>query len=234
MALLDPHLIASRCRFLKNVPVATREEFLNAGRSHQFAAGEFLFHQDEAAHLFFILASGRVRLIQLTPDGTQLTSHYAMPGEGVGIIGALSAARYPVSAEVVNDSTALSWHSDFLREMMLRYPQLALNGMDLVADHFVTLQNRYRELATERVERRIARELLRLSERIGRSQQNGHIHLDVSLSRQDLAELTGTTLYTVSRTLSYWEREGIVITGRSRVTLRDMRMLQDIAEGASF
>lgn len=234
MAIPDSHAIATRCRFLRDLPPAACEDFLNAGRFRQLISGEFLFHQDEPATTFYILLHGRVRLAQLTPEGSQVTVHYAAPGEGIGIIVALSAARYPVSAEVLEDGTALSWTAGLTRAYMLRYPQLALNGLDLVAGHFVNLQDRYRELVTERVEQRIARELLRLADRLGQSVQGGDIHLDLSLSRQDLAELTGTTLYTVSRTLSYWEREGIVRAGRTRITLRDMLMLENIAAGASF
>jgi CRP-like cAMP-binding protein len=84
-------------------------------------------------------------------------------------------------------------------------------------------------LATERVERRIAHGLLRLARQIGRDVDGG-VLIDLTLSRQDIAEMTGTTLYTVSRTLSGWEQRGIVRTGRERVLVRRLDELQAIAE----
>ena len=91
------------------------------------------------------------------------------------------------------------------------------------------MQTRYRELVTERVEQRIARALLRLAAQSGqKSKENRGVEL--ALSRQDLAEMTGTTLYTVSRVLSAWERRGLVAAGRERVMIRDPHGLVRIAE----
>ena len=101
--------------------------------------------------------------------------------------------------------------------------------MRLLAQHFTDLQDRYRELATERVERRVARALLRLVRQAGKRTEEG-VHIDIPLSRQDLAEMTGTTLYTVSRILSEWEQKGLVNSGRERVTLRQAHEIMLIAE----
>ena len=90
-------------------------------------------------------------------------------------------------------------------------------------------QDRYRELATERVERRVAHGLLRLSAQIGK-QVEGGILIDLTLSRQDIAEMTGTTIFTVSRTLSKWEAQGIIESGRERVLVRKPDALRAIAD----
>lgn len=82
MATLDSYALAARCKFLKDLSLAAREDFLNAGRFREFASGEFLFHQDKPATTFYILLHGRVRLAQLTPEGSQVTVHYATPAKG--------------------------------------------------------------------------------------------------------------------------------------------------------
>lgn len=104
-----------------------------------------------------------------------------------------------------------------------------LHDEPLAAAAACARQDRYRELATERVERRVARALLRLVAQIGRPEEDG-VTVAAPLARQDLAEMTGTTLFTVSRILSAWEGQGIVSTGRERVTLRDSALLARIAE----
>jgi hypothetical protein len=80
------------------------------------------------------------------------------------------------------------------------------------------------EMSTEEVERRVARTLLRLANQAGRKVDRG-IEIDFPISRQNIAEMTGTTLHTVSRILSAWEQAGIVESGRQRVTLRDAHRL---------
>jgi CRP-like cAMP-binding protein len=208
---------------------AERQAVLAIAHYRRVEQGAFFFHQDEPATTFYVLLEGHARLSQLTPEGQQVIVHVVKPGEGMGIIVALGSIPYPVSAEAVTDCLALGWEAANIVQLMERYPRLAVNGMRLIAGRFVELQDRYRELATERVERRIARVLLRLVRQLGRRTDEG-ILIDIPLSRQDLAEMTGTTLYTVSRILSHWEQQGLVITGRERVTLCKSHELVVIAE----
>lgn len=142
---------------------AELEAALRVAQRVQVERGGFFFYQDEPAEAFFIIVEGRVRMSQLTPEGHQVIIHFMGPGEGMAIIVALSNTAYPLSAEAVSDSVALRWDYDSTMRLMEQSPQLALNGLRLVAGRFQELQDRYRELATERVERRIARALLRLA-----------------------------------------------------------------------
>ncbi len=112
---------------------------------------------------------------------------------------------------------------------MERYPRLALNALHLLAGQIRDLQERYRALSTERVERRVARALARLTQHAGQKVAGG-VLINLPLSREDLAEMTGTTLYTVSRILSRWERDGLVELGRERILIRHPNGLVAIAE----
>ena len=202
---------------------------LGAAQPRRLSRGEFFFHQGEAAEAFFIIVEGRVRLSQITPEGHQVIIRFMSPSDGMGIIVALSNTVYPLSAEAVADSLALRWNYDSTIKLMEQYPPLAMNGLRLVAGRFQELQNRYRELATERVERRVARAILRLARQTGRRTDEG-VLLDLPLSRRDLGEMTGTTLYTVSRILSNWEQQGFVQSGRERIVIQDPHGLVTIAE----
>lgn len=221
--------ILLKCDFLYGLSHDARLAFLAAGRKRHIEPGVFLFNQDEPATVFYLLLSGIVRLAQVTPEGHQVIVHHVTPGEGIGIIVVLSNMPYPVSAETLEACVLLSYDAETTRQLMLQYPQLAINGMELVAQHFVQVSARFRELATQRVERRIAHAILRLVRQVGVRTDAG-ILLDVPLSRQDLAEMTGTTLYTTSRVLSQWEKLGWIKTGREQVTLLQPHELVAIAE----
>ena len=84
-------------------------------------------------------------------------------------------------------------------------------------------------MSTQQVERRVAHALLRLAKQAGRKVEHG-IEIDFPISRQDIAEMTGTTLHTVSRTLSAWEQQGLIESGRQRIVLRDPHRLFELAE----
>src|SRR5262245_39547949 len=99
-------------------------------------------------------------------------------------------------------------------------PELGLHAGRSVAGRLHDLQVQYRQLATAKVERRVARALLRLVEHAGRRTDSG-VLIDLPLSREDIAQMTGTTLHTVSRIISRFEADGIVGDGRERVTIRN-------------
>ncbi len=106
---------------------------------------------------------------------------------------------------------------------------MSFDLMTLMTSYIQEMQARYRELATERVEQRVANALIRLAGQTGvRAEKEAAIVL--SFSRQDVAEMTGTTLYTVSRLLSEWERQGIIETGRERIKIMKPHDLVRIAD----
>ena len=207
-------------------------EIASAATHRDFDKNAYLFHQGDPADRFCILVSGKVKLTQITEDGQQIILRYVCPGEAFAVIAVLSKMPYPVTATAVEQVSLLSWGDETMLNLMQSYPRLAINSLSLLATHIQEFQDRFRELATERVERRIARALLRLARQTGRKLDHG-ILIDFTLSRQDLAEMTGTTLYTVSRTLSRWEKDGLVSSQREQVTLLSPHQLVVIAEEMS-
>lgn len=228
-ASVDSLDLLTRAALFRDIDDDLLQIIYEAAYRRRVRAHEYFFHQQEEATTFYLLLEGRARLVQLTPEGHQVTIRYVGPGDGIGIIVALSEVPYPLSAEAVTDCLALAWDRDTTLGFMEENSTLALNGLRMVAQRFRDLQKRYQELATERVERRVARTLLRLTRQTGRRVEEG-VLLDLPLSRQDVGELTGTTLYTVSRILSRWEQDGIIATGRERIVVCKPHALVSIAE----
>jgi len=208
---------------------AQLERVAQAARQRRLRRDAYLYYQGDPADHLFVLLEGRLKLTQVTPEGHQILLRYVGPGEAFAIPAILGGIDYPTSAQAVEDSLLLAWDRQSMRDLMRQAPALALRALDVVASHVREFQDRIRELSTERVERRIARALLRLARQTGRKVEEG-VLIDLPLSRQDLAEMTGTTLFTVSRTLSQWESQGLVIAGRERVTIRFPHGLVAIAE----
>lgn len=205
------------------------EHLLAAARTQKTPDGGFFFLQGDPAEHLFVLQEGLVRLGQVTPDGQQVLQRLIGPGTMFGAVALMPNAVYPVSAEAAADSQALTWSTRQMMGFVKEMPTLALNALRMMAGHVQEVQDRLRELATQRVERRLAGALLRLAAQTGRKVEEG-VLIGIALSRQDLAEMTGTTLYTVSRILSQWEEQGLIRSGRERVIIRYPHGLVAIAE----
>jgi CRP-like cAMP-binding protein len=188
-----------------------------------------IFVEGDPADAFYVVLAGRLKLTQTGADGHEIIVRYVGPKEMCAVVALSPDDTYPVTAEAVETSRLVLWPRERLQELVLRHPRLALNATRLLSARMRELTARLRELATERVARRVARALLRLARQTGKRVEGG-VLLDLPLSREDLAAMTGTTLYTVSRLLAEWEREGIVEVGRERVVIRYPHGLVTIAE----
>lgn len=213
----------------RNLGAADLTKILALARRRQVPEAAYFFRQDDPANLLYVLTEGQVKLTRLTPAGDQVLLQFIHPGEMFGGISVFGEATYPVSAQAAQECAILTWDTETLTRMMEAYPRMALNAMQHLAQRVQEMQQRNLELATERVERRIAHALLRLANASGHKVEGG-VLIDLALSRQDLAEMTGTTLYTVSRTLSGWQQRGIVEVGRERVLIQKPHALVAIAE----
>jgi len=205
------------------------EEVLAAARERRVEDGEAVFREGEPAGWFCVVADGRLKLTQLGADGNEVILRFVGPGEATAALAIFEGAEYPVTARSVGPTTVLEWERATVQTMLSRHPALAVATVRLLSERLREVQERFRELATERVARRVARALLRLVRQAGRKVEGG-VLIDLPLSRQDLAKMTGTTLFTVSRILSEWEARGILQSGRERVTVTNPHGLVAIAE----
>ena len=219
----------AHCSLFAGLLPADLQDIIAAGRAYEVTQGEFFFHQGEESTMLYVIVAGRVKLSRVTADGQQVIVDYFGPGEGLGIIMALNEQPYPLSAEAIEPCLAVGWRRDAMMQLMADNAQLALNGLRMVGQRFTQMQSRFQELATQRVERRVARALLRLVRQFGRRVDDG-VLIDIALSREELAQMTGTNLYNVSRILSKWEHAGWIVSARKQVILKKSHELVALAE----
>lgn len=225
---LDPSLLHEVDLF-RDLDASQIEIVFQAARKLECVSEDHIFYQGDSAERLHVLLKGSLKLTQVTPDGQQVFLHYVYAGQSFAILAVLGDMDYPASAQAVENSLVLTWDKDEIKGLMIRFPQIALRALEVLARQAREFQDRIRELSTERVERRLARTLLRLTQQAGVKVRNG-VRLNLSLSRQDLAEMTGTTLFTVSRILSQWESQGLIETRRGKILIRSPHKLVMIAE----
>lgn len=208
------------------------DAILQEARAQRFAANAHVFDQGAEAHSFFVLLHGHLQAVKTTSDGQQIVMRYVSPGEAFGVAMAIGATTYPATAIAVVESVALRWPSAAWARLVGRYPSLAISTLQAIGQRLQDAHTRIVEASTEEVERRVAHALIRLAEQAGRKVDHG-VEIDFPIGRQDIAEMTGTTLHTVSRILSAWEERGLVRGGRRRIVICDQHKLSEISLGVS-
>ena len=202
---------------------------LSIARSSRVPKDKESFVQDEEALRFFLLLSGHLRVVRTTPEGEQVIQRYINEGELFGIAVAIGRKTYPASAVAAVDCLVLSWPNSAWHDFQSRYPSFRANASKTIGSRLQDTQSRIFEMFTQQAEQRIAGAVLRLVHQSGRKTDEG-VEIDFPITRQDVAEMTGTTLHTVSRLMSRWEDDGLVRCSRQKVTVTDPHALMLVAE----
>ncbi|MEH6507772.1 MAG: Crp/Fnr family transcriptional regulator [Sulfitobacter litoralis] len=202
---------------------------LDQATSRRYEEGVAIFDEGASADRFFMLLDGYVRVVRITPTGEQVTALHIPAGQLLGIAKALGRDTYPATAMTATDSIVLSWPTRLWDAYVDSYEGFSTETYKTVGNRLGEMNNRIVEMATQQVEQRVANALLRLINQTGRKVSDG-IEIDFPITRQDLSELTATTLHTVSRLLSAWEKRGLVQSRRKRIKVTDPHALVEISQ----
>ncbi|WP_108483039.1 Crp/Fnr family transcriptional regulator [Oceaniglobus ichthyenteri] len=197
---------------------------LDQATSHRFDSNVSVFEQSAPARRFFLLLDGTVRVVKITPNGEQVTFLHIPSGQLFGIAQALGRDTYPATAIAACEILALSWPTSLWREFVTDYQGFATETYKVVGDRVDEMNTRIVEMSTQHVEQRIARALLRLVNQSGRRTEDG-IEISFPITRKDVSEMAGTTLQTVSRLLSGWEKDGLITSQRKKIIICDPHRL---------
>lgn len=210
--------LLAKTRIFNDLDRRTLQMVANQAHRKQIATGGFFFHQGEPALAVYVLARGHAKILQVTLDGHQVLIRYIGSGQEFGLVAVLDGFDYPASVQTVEACEALVWPGEVLAQLMERHSRIGFNALRILAQQNQDLQQRYHELLTEHVEQRLAQTILRLAKQAGSSTTDGTL-IELPLSREDLAELVGTDMYSVSRLMSRWEERGFVHTDHQHVLL---------------
>lgn len=201
---------------------------LGSARVRMLAARDVLAREGDDAAFAGLLQIGFLKLTRASADGTDMIVRYLGPGEAFAAIAALPGARFPVTATAVMPARMVLWPAETIQAHADRLPQLKTNLMKAMSGHMSGALERMQELTSERVPQRVARALVRMARDCGERTADG-FRIVHPITRQELADLTGTSLFTVSRLVSSWESQGLLRTARGAMTVVDPDELEQTA-----
>jgi CRP-like cAMP-binding protein len=205
-------------------------EIASSAEAQHFRNNEHLFMQGQQSLRLIVVQTGSIKLTQLSPYGLEAVLWIAAPGDSVGLPIDSMACVQTCSARAMANCTVLVWDFKRLEQLIERSPQIRRNINSVLFDRLTNLEERFREVATQKVAQRLASTLLRLARQIG---SHAHGGTQVSFSREELAQMTGTTLFTISRLLSKWSETKIVLPRREAVVVLDIEQLRRLSKQQS-
>lgn len=210
------------CPLLSGLSRGESTELTSNARIREYGRGQMLLHESDAVTDVKLLLAGAVKHVKNLFNGDTVFLELGLPGDVIGASCVLFETRSPTSVECLRPSRAIVWPLKYFKDVVLQCPVLYQNLLRIEVARCIEIGERFCELATQTVSQRIASQLLRLHQMLSqKAARNPVIHL----KREELAQMTGTTIFTVSRILADWELRGIVRSSREALLIRDTESL---------
>ena len=205
--------------FLEGLTKLEVHSVLAAATLRRYPANCVLTYQDDPADYFFLLRTGCARTFYITQQGRKVLLRWLLPGEVLGGTALLaSPSLYLASTEMVRSGSLFVWHRHIIRDLAARYPKLLDNALLVAVEHLTWFVATHMALVSSTARERLAHVLLTLARGIGRKVPGG-IQLDIT--NEQLANAANITLFTASRFLSEWHRDGALEKKRGKLTVCD-------------
>ena len=205
------------------------EKVIDLFSERQYQKDDYIFLEGEAPEALYIIRNGKVKVLRHSTDGKDVVLRVGGVGHLLGTVAVFDGGGYPGTAQVIEECTALVIARNDCLTLVNRYPVFALAVISDLGSRLRSSAEQIRSLAVERVEQRIARVLLKLAETAGSDSPEGRV-IEMPLTRQDVADMTGTTVETAIRVMSKFRRLELIKTRRGKVVLVELAALQEISE----
>ncbi len=195
----------------------------------QYQKDDYIFLEGEAPEALYIVKTGKVKIVRHSTDGKDVVLRVCGPGQMMGTVATFDGGGYPGTAQVIEDCGVLVISRNDCLTLVNRYPVFALAVISDLGARLRSSAEQIRSLAVERVEQRIARILIKLADSAGTDTPEGRV-IEMPLTRQDVADMTGTTVETAIRVMSKFRRAGLIRTRRGKVVIIDLEAMAEVAE----
>jgi CRP/FNR family transcriptional regulator len=222
--------------FLRSNPVfgtlpAKETDALGAvAREEKVRARDYIFLEGDPPQWLCIVRSGRVKILKHSRTGRDVVLELLGPGEIFGGVAVIERRPYPAAAQATETTVVLKIPAEPVIAVAERYPSIIKEMALMIGRRLRAAHDSVKSLAVDPVEARLAATLLRLAEHEGTGTQE-RLALPFHLTRQSLADMTGTTVETTIRIVSRWTRDGLIVDEAGRLVLRDVDALRGLAEG---
>lgn len=229
-ANMDRLQVLKKSLFFASLPEAIQREIASLFAEESYERDDYIFFEGDKPEWFHMVKEGRVKLLKHSDTGKDVILQVFAPGDMFGEVSLFDHKPYAASAQAMESSAVMKLsRKDFLL-FFGRHPFIATEMIMELGRQLREAHATIKSLAVDRVEQRIASILLKLAQKLGAPQKEGTM-LNLSLTRQDLADMAGTTVETTIRVMSRFTKTKLIKQAGGKILLLDSQALQRIAEG---
>jgi len=217
-----------RAPIFSRLEVEDRRRLAEVARLQFYRRGDMVFAEGDPPDYFCTVVQGRVKVFKMTPAGKDVILEIFGAGDPLGAVAAYDGHPFPASAVAIEDSQVLLVPRDAFFALLALHPTLVRGLLSGLTHRLAELAFRLAELTGGRVEPRFARLFLKLAQEQGRRERGGTF-IPVALSRQELADMTGTTVETCIRIMSRWGKHRVVLTEKDGFLVLNPAELETLA-----
>ncbi len=214
----------------RELPARQKAEIAALFIRKEYEPDEYVFFEGNDPVQLWFVEQGRIKLLKHSDTGKDVIVTVVSAGTFLGEAALRKGEAYSVTAQAVEPTVMLLFPEETYQHLLQRYPDLSVLIISGLEQRLEEAYETLRSMAVERVERRIARLLLRLAATIGKQTEDKHIMIDMPLTRQEIAEMTGTTVESAIRVMSKLRKQGIIASGNGRILLNEPHALVTIAD----
>ena len=220
--------VLAKVPLFRRVGPDDRERLASVSQIRTYERGDLVFNEDDPSDFFYVVVTGRVKVFKHTPNGGDVILEIFGPGGPLGAVASYESRPYPASAEALESASCLLFPREAFFALLEQHPSLVRGLLGSLSLRLVELTTRLAELTGGRVETRFARLFLKLADQLGKPERGGTF-IGLPLSRQELADLTGTTIETAIRIMSRWGKDDVLRTEKDGFVVVDRASLEALA-----
>jgi CRP/FNR family transcriptional regulator len=211
--------------FFEELPNEQIEDLSMIITDQVFDRGQIIFSEGDDGNGFYVVASGRVKIFKLSPEGKEQILHIFGPGDPFGEVAVFAGQQFPANAEAMESSRIFFFPRKSFSDLIKKSPSLALNMLAILSKRLRRFANLIEDLSLKEVPGRLAAHLLYLS-----GQSEGSEQLELNITKTQLASLLGTIPETLSRILGKMAKQGLIESDGRRIKILDREALEELAE----
>jgi len=210
------------CQLFTGLPPADLENIAAVSVVKSLQKDDYLFHEGDPAHGFYVVQRGSVSVHRVTAAGKEQIIHVFRAGESFAEVALATERGYPADARALEPTQVLLVQKAGILALLKRQPELALRMLGSMSSHLRVLVGQLEDLTLKDVETRLANWLVK---RCPNPQSDQPVHIELAITKRMLAAELGTVSETFSRTLAeFREQKLLTVKGKTITVLSPTRL----------